>query len=384
MFKSLIFLILLGISPYFLIAQINITGKIYDKITKQPIPNCSIFSLDHTQGTLSNEDGEFNLHITNIKAPIYVSHISYKKVRLDITQKQNFEVELEQASIHLPELTVQKSVDNYIRLALLKASKDTLTNYYFKGYLRETSTENSDIKSFNEIIFDAEWNTRGISRWIPRFSRFAINEDVAYKSSHFFNFYISFVRTGIIARGNLLPTSLLTDIHIYNLKIINTFLRDNTDEIVEISCIPKEKKKPYFEGIIVVNTTSDNIIQIRGTYFQETSKFNIAKNQTYEYKVNFKETSTQNAYFDNFTMYTKAKVKSTKIEHQTTIFNFEPIDKEPNDLKSIKISQAHLQQKKYNDAFWKSFEIIKYTDLQKEVIEKFQKKGQFISNFITK
>lgn len=384
MFKLSIFSILLLLFPYLIVAQVNVTGKIYDKITRQPIPNCSIFSLDGIQGTLSNEDGEFNLHIKDIKAPIYISHISYKKVSLDISQRQNFEIELEQTSINLPELSVQKSVYNYIRLALLKASKDTLTNYYFKGYLRETSTENSTIKSFNEIIFDAEWNTKGISRWVPRFNRFAINEDVAYKSSHFFNFYISLIRTGVIARGNLLPTSLLTDIRIYDLKILHTYLRDNTDEIIEISCVPKEKKKPYFEGTIVINTTRDNIIQIRGTYFQETSKFNIAKNQTYEYEVNFKETPTQKAYFDNFTMTTKAKIKSTKIENRTTIFNFEPIDKIPEDLKSIKISQSQLQQKKYDDTFWKSFEIIKYTQLQKEVIEKFQKSGQFISNFITK
>jgi hypothetical protein len=282
----------------------------------------------------------------------------------------------------LEELTVGNPALNYLNLAIKKAINDTIQKKYFSGYLRSSSKEDGKIKSFNEIFFDAQWDSRGVQYWRPTENRFAVKEEVLYKIESVFSFFGVFVRTGTIINSTLMPNSLQTDKSFYDFKIVKSYKLNSSEDIVEIACNPKSKKEPYFQGIIVINISTDNILKVSGTYFQERAKGNIAKNQTYKFEANFKEIEDNKLMLNNFILTTKANVKSVRILEETILYNISDKKIPISNLVNVKKRQDGLINSIYNESFWSNNQIIKYTSNQKEIIDEFNKKKKFISNFL--
>lgn len=376
-------LILLIISQCSL-GQVVISGKVFDAETKLPLSGCTVFLERNKKGTIANEDGEFELNISNREEIISFSFLGYKPELLNLKNKNinNLEVFLIPGSIELGEAVVGNPVHSILRRAIEKSIQNLELSKFFKGYLKSTIIENSKPKSFSEIFFDGEWASVGIKNWKPAENRYALEEDMLYKSESVFNFFSSFVRTGSIINSKILPNSSESNLGLYNLKIKNRYKTDNGDEVVEIQCIPQKKEKPFFEGSIFINTSTENILKIAGTYYQEKTKHNIAKNQTYRYEVNFKENSTEYPTFDSFKMTMKAKVKSVNIEENVLIYNIENYDSKTGGLSNVRNSQGKLMQKEYNPSFWTGSNVIKYTSVQSDFIRHFEKRGKFTSNFL--
>lgn len=367
--------------PSILFAQIKISGIVIDNLGNT-LSNCTISSVDGRFNTISNEEGEFEISIGDTDKHIIVTHIGFQKEIVIIGNLVELKIILNPQTYSLEELTVGNPALNYLNLAIKKALSDTIQKKYFSGYLRSSSKEDGKIKSFNEIFFDAQWDSRGVQYWRPTENRFAVKEEVLYKIESVFNFFGAFVRTGTIINSTIMPNSFQSDKSIYDFKIVKSYKLDSSGDIVEIACNPKSKKEPYFQGIIVINISTDNILKISGTYFQEKSKGNIAKNQTYKFEANFKEKEGNKLMLNNFILTTKASVKSAKIVEEIILYNI--LDKKApiSNLVNVRKRQEVLKNSTYNDSFWSNKQIIKYTSNQKEIIDDFNKKKKFISNFL--
>lgn len=367
--------------PSILFAQIKISGIVIDNLGNS-LSNCTITSVDGKFNTISNEEGEFEISIGTMDNHLIFSHIGYHKEIITIGNQFELKIVLNPQVYSLEEVTVGNPALNYLNLAIKKALSDTIQKKYFSGYLRSSSKEDGKIKSFNEIIFDAQWDSRGVQYWRPTENRYAVKEDVLYKVESVFNFFGAFVRTGTIINSTILPNSPQSDKTIYDFKIIKSYKLDTSGEIVEIVCNPKSKKEPYFQGIIVINTSTDNILKIGGTYFQEKSKGNIAKNQTYKFEANFKEIEGNKLILNNFILTTKANVKSARIVSDIILYNIVDQKMPIINLVSVRKRQEGLINSTYNESFWSKTQIIKYTANQKEIIDDFNKKKKFVSNFL--
>lgn len=367
--------------PSILFAQIKISGIVIDNLGNI-LSNCTITSVDGKFNTISNEEGEFEISIGNTDNYLIFSHIGYHKEIINIGNQVELKIVLNSQIYSLEEITVGNPALNYLNLAIKKSLMDTIQKKFFSGYLRSSSKEDGKIKSFNEIFFDAQWDSRGVQSWRPTENRYAVKEDVLYKVESAFNFFGAFVRTGTIINSTILPNSAQSDKTIYDFKIIKSYKLDTSGEIVEIACNPKSKKEPYFQGIIVINTSTDNILKIGGTYFQEKAKGNIAKNQTYKFEANFKEMEGNKLMLNNFILTTKANVKSARIVSDILLYNIADQKMPIINLVSVRKRQEGLINSKYNESFWSKNQIIKYTANQKEIIDDFNKKKKFISNFL--
>ena len=367
--------------PSILFAQIKISGIVIDNMGNT-LSNCNISSVDGRLNTISNEEGEFEIFIGDADKHIIVTHIGFQKEIVIISNLVELKIILNPQTYSLEELTVGNPALNYLNLAIKKALSDTIQKKYFSGYLRSSSKEDGKIKSFNEIFFDAQWDSRGVQYWRPSENRFAVKEDVLYKVESVFNFFGAFVRTGTIINSAIMPNSFQSDKSIYDFKIVKSYKLDSSGDIVEIACNPKSKKEPYFQGIIVINISTDNILKISGTYFQEKSKGNIAKNQTYKFEANFKEMEGNKLMFNNFILTTKASVKSAKIVEDIILYNIVDHKAPISNLVNVRKRQEGLINSVYNESFWSNKQIIKYTSNQKEIIDDFNKKKKFISNFL--
>ncbi|MFK5958241.1 MAG: TonB-dependent receptor [Lutibacter sp.] len=85
-------------------AQIlNITGKIIDNVSNNPIKNATIKVINSNIFEVSNSDGEFSLQ-SEEGAILEISHVSYKTIRIKL--KNNLIIKLQLAQIELNEIIV--------------------------------------------------------------------------------------------------------------------------------------------------------------------------------------------------------------------------------------------------------------------------------------
>ena len=81
--------------------QLQINGKVIDKVTGETIPFCNIGNASSSWGTSSNELGEFVIQLDSLPAKLIFSHINYNKYVAKITQTGNIVVELTLSLIHI-------------------------------------------------------------------------------------------------------------------------------------------------------------------------------------------------------------------------------------------------------------------------------------------
>jgi len=101
--KTCTFIVCL-LSTYSIFAQ-NITGKV-SNIKNEPIIGASVYWLNSTIGTITNDKGEFEITLQNItREKLIVSFVGYKPDTITIKNKKHITVKLEQTQT-LNEITI--------------------------------------------------------------------------------------------------------------------------------------------------------------------------------------------------------------------------------------------------------------------------------------
>ena len=68
----------------------KISGIVIDKATKKPIPFVSIINDTENKATVTNDEGEFEINISKLPVEFKISHVSYKKVSVEITEYKKY------------------------------------------------------------------------------------------------------------------------------------------------------------------------------------------------------------------------------------------------------------------------------------------------------
>ena len=121
MTNKLLFLLLF--SPFILKSQ-SITGKVIDRVTREPVETASVY-FDHTTiGTTTDENGEFSIDYSDaVQSNLVISFLGYQKVLItDYRSKSNVIVELDVATNTLDEVYVNFD-DELTRAQKLKLFK---------------------------------------------------------------------------------------------------------------------------------------------------------------------------------------------------------------------------------------------------------------------
>ncbi|AFK03331.1 hypothetical protein Emtol_2193 [Emticicia oligotrophica DSM 17448] len=135
-----------------------IHGTILDSLTKQPIAFASITEVGTKNGTLSNQNGEFNIYVTNAIGEIKFSCIGYKSSiqKVALIQKEAIYLQLDEQL--LTEIIVMP--DSSLKELLNKAYSKISFNYPQKpteliGFYRETQKLND-----NRFLYFGEANIK--------------------------------------------------------------------------------------------------------------------------------------------------------------------------------------------------------------------------------
>src|SRR5437879_2353809 len=132
--------LLLAFSMSIYAQQITITGKVVDRVTKEPLPFASVFITGKAIGVVSNAQGEFDFHIsTELRNDILaVSMISYKTFEAPVwsflsTNSDPVVIELQPSVTLLQEVvvTAKLTAGDVLKIAISRIEQ----NYPMKPFL---------------------------------------------------------------------------------------------------------------------------------------------------------------------------------------------------------------------------------------------------------
>ncbi|NJK87139.1 MAG: carboxypeptidase-like regulatory domain-containing protein [Bacteroidales bacterium] len=100
--------------PVYCFSQYKITGVVFDKETNKPVDCATIYINGTTLGTLSDQNGVFQINSALFPANIIVSHLSYKTKSIAIERNEeviHLQIELEPSNFVLPEVKIYRKND---------------------------------------------------------------------------------------------------------------------------------------------------------------------------------------------------------------------------------------------------------------------------------
>ncbi|MCK5075414.1 MAG: carboxypeptidase-like regulatory domain-containing protein, partial [Calditrichia bacterium] len=254
--KYLILIFIILISS--LNAQTIINGKIEDALTGKPLEAANIQITGSFRGTISNQDGEFSLGLTQIPSEVVISFIGYASNKTMINKMPDEPVIIKLQPIMLqmePIVVVAEDPAVGIMKEVIKRKKiwrEKLNTYKAHAYTRLSMETDSSIALITETISEAYWDKKRGPREIIKSKRQTENianiKDLIVGASYITNFYDDDIEIqGFNVIGPTHPDALKH----YNFKLLK---EDRLDKkvVYKISVEPDSKLQPLMEGVVWV------------------------------------------------------------------------------------------------------------------------------------
>ena len=252
---ALTFIALAFLSTLF--AQTVLNGLVRDAESGAPLPAANI-QIDGTyRGTISNNQGEYQLDITDLPATLKISYIGYrtKQVVLNAPLPGNLDIQLEPVTYTLDEIIVtdEDPAVNIMRKVIEKKQewRARLNTYRAEAYTRQNLSNDSGIVSITESTSESFWDRKKGPREVIKSKRQTSNVKESNNfagASYVANFYDDDIELqGFRMIGPTHPDAIKH----YHFKLVD---RRHLDEkvVYDISVTPKGKLQPTFVGDISV------------------------------------------------------------------------------------------------------------------------------------
>lgn len=378
----------------------RIQGKVTDSLGLS-VSFASIGIESEPEGTISNENGEFSMHVKTLPITLLISHVGYKTRKVLVKEADNLRVILSPAVRILPELyvsnlgliTMQKAYNK-----ILKGEK----KYSSKGFYRQTTVQGEEITNFIETYYDLDLNTvSNIEKYKIINGRYgSMKGDSASLNFVFTNFKsiplgIRNIRKDPLkAKENRILFPMSPDMEEYYNFTIEDIYKDGDLEAVKIICSPLGKRQVEFEGAYYINNKTFQILKIEGFVkgeiglsFKNDSKNYMQHNNGFSVLVGYKE-------FEGKSLIQYTHIKSTvetlfndrkrTFKTSGTLYYFDYSSKSmrggyKNSIKTHDFKE--ISKVKYDPVFWKENNPVKYTSEEDRAIEIYDKNKYFGTYF---
>ena len=95
-------------------ANREITGRILNSTTKDPVPYANVYNKTLEKGTISNLDGYFRVPVRDARDSIMVIYIGYQTQRIALGPQDTYTVYLEESVQLLNEIVVRPKDNSYL------------------------------------------------------------------------------------------------------------------------------------------------------------------------------------------------------------------------------------------------------------------------------
>jgi hypothetical protein len=236
-------------------AQHQVVGKIVDAETGEPLPAAHVIIKDTYRGTISNQDGEFSIVVSEFPVTLIVRFLGFESqeqvvnandVPIDFLLKPSVaEMEITVTGED-PGIQIMREVIR--RKQIWRANLET---YKAEAYTRQQLKNDTTIVSISESISTAYWDKEKGSREVLKSKRQTANMDATSNFagvSYLPNFYDDNLDiAGFDVVGVTHPNALsFYDFTLEDMQALDSQV------VYEISVKSKRKLQPLFEGTIFV------------------------------------------------------------------------------------------------------------------------------------
>ena len=389
---------LLGITVSYCQEVISISGKVLDKETSLPLANASIGIKGKYIGTIANEQGEFEIHIPKDFSTdtLYISILGYWNFFLKIDENnsdQTLDVFLAPRPMILQEVVISPGLTSQEKIN--KSFENVTKNYptqpfVMEGFYREIKKVNGVYVSLIEAAVDL-YDRHGYKNCKVK-NRHRLEDidemGVIRQIRKSYNFLHEELENEIGLQNNLLAYLLVQNPVKYPTRISNAkawqentvylndkivyeiieqlngveikyYLDSDTYAVLEYSEI---RKGNYFERKISDSISLKYFDMIKTVRFSSIKGMLYPKHLKLSWKV---EKYSLGSHKPVVTLETDLELLLNRIDMK--------IFKLPSSKEKMKIYSLEWQSGKYNAAFWKNYNMIKETPLNKKIAADLEK-----------
>lgn len=382
---------------------ITLSGRVRDQLSQEGLEFASISLKGKPIGTITNLQGEFDFHFPQEyrNEILIVSMLGYKSYEVPVWSfdgTQNIFIDMERSSTLLQEVVVSDSLTggDILRIALARLDKNLpqqpfLLDCFYRDIKKVGGTYISLLEAAVQIYDEDQHEPRNKNKLKERVKLVELRQSLGYESKF----------TAYFDQDNLLEDLLLNN---------NIRYRQIDVEETLLAAMARESDS-YFANreIFVVSYTGEYTFRIfidktdYAIYRFEFSRMNTndgavvgrRKGMTgrfvgIEKVVEFKR--FDNAMFVNF-IRMDSKINwydatTHELRFETELFQHllvNKIDMKPtvriNATESMKKYGLQFQTYQYNKAFWDSYNVIKRTPLDSEIVADLEKSGPLEGQF---
>lgn len=373
----------------------NITGKIIDEETKQPIESVTIYTSSNN--TITNTDGEFEIKCMENEKIMFL-HINYYPSEIQSQDSPSI-LELKPRTYDLAEIVILSTEGTVNEL------KGVWNKY--DGLFKDKKQNDFQQKSFyyRQLVFVDDACSEYIESFFTapvsvRITDLALQEGryakIKKKSiPNFTNFFamsqITPFSTAVGKANNPNPFLCADFEKYYEPKIHRVISPGQEDEVKVYEFTPLQAdatKAPHQSGRLYIRSRDQAIVrmevQLKGIT-GSPDKMAIIQEDNYHINMIYKETNGMypivesvqvNAGILSVHKFKKKNevainVKSTLVAVETTF------DEQGNKLKQSDALLKKVAKSKYDQAFWDNHPVVKRTEIEQQVLDDFNRQGYF-------
>ncbi len=236
--------------------QYQITGKVIDSETGEPLPAAHVIIKDTYKGTITNADGEFSLGVSELPVTLVARFIGFESQEKVVSNKSNpanFVLKPSVADMGEIVVTGEDPAIAIMREVIRRKKiwRANLETYQAEAYTRQQLKNDTSIVSITESISTAYWDKEKGSREVLRSKRQTANisgSDNFAGVSYLPNFYDDNLDiAGFDVVGVTHPDALS-----YYTFVLEDMQPLDGKPVYEISVTSNRKLQPLFEGTIYV------------------------------------------------------------------------------------------------------------------------------------
>ncbi|MBK9104690.1 MAG: carboxypeptidase-like regulatory domain-containing protein [Saprospiraceae bacterium] len=248
-------------------ASREITGRILNSTTKDPVPYANVYNKTLEKGTISNLDGYFRVPVKDIRDSVMVIYIGYQTQRIALGPQDTYTIYLEESVQLLNEIVVRPKDNSYLADLLSRCrNNDSDFRSTAKAYYELKTYKDFHQIELEEGYYNADIQGYALNSLTLKAGRLALQP---YENRLFASLESSRAITmmRLMNKSNYFPDNPmnLTKGEIkkhYYLDLDKKYLSNEADSIYVIDYQPKDTFGLFFSGKIWVNASDNRLIKI--------------------------------------------------------------------------------------------------------------------------
>jgi len=136
---------------------------------QQPVPYANVGLADGSNGTATNEIGEFSLRANALPQRLVVLSMGYSRTEVEVqAEKVPLLITLKASVVALPEVKVRnpdKVAEELVQRASAKLLRHARDQQYGKAFYRQKTRHNGQYREFFDAFYDVKFSNRLIEGW---------------------------------------------------------------------------------------------------------------------------------------------------------------------------------------------------------------------------